>query len=223
MKKSKILSQLPILVIWLWLAFGPALQPHQIAYRQKTDKTPAHSEIYAVKGVLDFNKLPPGEPPPEPMNIPSITYAVPDAIIPEGCELTTNIAFELTLIKLINEERERRGRDPLTLNAQLGNAARQHSIFMACEGFFSHTAPSGYTFADRVSASGYDHFAVGENIYAGDDHFNSPLRAFKAWFYSSYHFRVMIHPMFTEVGIGYVFGPDSQHGGYFTADFASPE
>jgi len=143
--------------------------------------------------------------------------------IPEGCEVSTNLAYEKTLFKLINEEREKRSLPLLAWSDELSSAARKHSIDMACNDYFSHTNLDGQTFDERIGAEGYPYYAVGENIYAGDDVFNSPLRAFNGWFYSTRHFRVMTHTALTEVGIGYVYCPSSQHGGYFTADFATPE
>ena len=147
----------------------------------------------------------------------------PTFSIPIGCEISANLAYEMNLFELINAEREKRNLQTLTWNDDLAKAARKHSIDMACRGFFSHTNPDNLTFADRVSDAGYDYYGVGENIYAGDEVFNSPYRAFRAWFYSTDHFVIMTHPSLTEVGIGYIYSPGSRYGGYFTADFASPE
>ena len=147
----------------------------------------------------------------------------PDPAIPEGCDISTNLMYETNLFELINEEREKRNLEPLTWNDDLASSARKHSINMACNEFFSHVDPEGLSYEDRIKAEGYDYFAVGENIYAGDEAFNSSYRAFRAWFYSTPHFVVMTHTALTEVGIGYVYCPDSPYGGYFTADFASPE
>lgn len=142
--------------------------------------------------------------------------------IPEGCEISTNLAYEIKLFELINEERVKRHLEPLEWNDTLASAARKHSIDMACSDFFSHKNRERLSFEDRIANEGYDYFAVGENIYAGDEVFNSPYRAFRAWFYSTDHFVVMTHSALTEVGIGYVYGTGSRYGGYFTADFASP-
>jgi uncharacterized protein YkwD len=148
---------------------------------------------------------------------------IPDLSIPESCEVSTNVAYEFKLFELINEERVKRNLEPLTWNGDLADAARKHSINMACNDFFSHVNPERVSFDERITAEGYDYFAVGENIYAGDEVFNSPYRAFRAWFYSTDHFVVMTHTALTEVGIGYVYCNGSRYGGYFTADFASPE
>ena len=144
-------------------------------------------------------------------------------IIPEGCEVSTNLAYELTLFSQINAEREKRGLEALTWNQQLSDVARQHSVEMACNRFFSHVTPQGEDVAQRINEAGYDFYAAGENLYAGDDLFNTPRWTYRAWYNSARHFDVMMHKVLTEVGIGYIYAPGSQYGAYFTADFATPE
>lgn len=159
------------------------------------------------------NMLPPS--PGEPGDL-DFWYVPPD------CDVTTSSLFEGSLLELINTERIKHDLQPLELNEKLTLAARKHSLDMACNNYFSHTAPSGMTFDERIAAEGYYYFGVGENIYAGNNYFNNPLRAFRAWLYSPRHYEVMMHPELTEIGIGYAYASDSRYGGYFTADFASP-
>jgi uncharacterized protein YkwD len=142
--------------------------------------------------------------------------------VPPGCEVSTSTLFEDSLLELINTARAENDLRPLVLNEQLTRAARKHSIDMACNNYFSHTTLSGATFDERIAAEGYNYFGVGENIYAGANYFNNPLRAFRAWLNSPRHYEVMMHPELTEIGIGYAYDSDSRYGGYFTADFASP-
>jgi uncharacterized protein YkwD len=143
--------------------------------------------------------------------------------MPEGCQVITDTDIEKQLFSLINKERNRLGLDSLTWNDDLADAARKHSADMACNNFFSHTNPDGETFDDRIAAEGYEFLAAGENIYAGDEAFNTSKQAYYGWYYSSKHYRVMTYPDLTEVGIGYVYLEGSRYGGYFTADFASPK
>ncbi len=142
--------------------------------------------------------------------------------IPEGCTLSTNIGYVMTAFQLINQLRTNLGLERLIWNDQLALSAYKHSIDMACNEFFSHINLDHVDYSDRVGAEGYVFTAVGETIYAGDGMFNSPARMYRAWFNSQAHFQVMIHPALSEVGIGYVYRPDSRYGGYFTADFGAP-
>ena len=143
--------------------------------------------------------------------------------IPEGCEVNTNIGYVMMAFELINQLRANLNLNRLVWNDQLALAASKHSVDMACNHFFAHINPDEANFSDRISAEGYIFTALGENIFAGDDIYNSPAAMYRAWFNSQVHFQVMIHPVFTEVGIGYVYCPGSQYGGYITADFGSLE
>jgi len=140
----------------------------------------------------------------------------------EGCEVNTNREFESQLFELINKERKRLGLDLLIWNEDLANAARKHSADMACNDFFSHTNLDDETFNERIAAEGYEYYAAGEDLFAGDDAFNTPTQAFYGWYNSTAHYRIMTHPDLTEAGIGYVYSADSRYGGYFTADFGKP-
>lgn len=131
--------------------------------------------------------------------------------------------FETSLLELINAERNDQGLPPLSMNIHLVAAARDHSADMAFKNYFSHHGLDGTSFDDRVSAQGYVFSVVGETIYAGKDKYNCPEEAFHAWMNSTPHRTILLSDLVTEVGIGYTYNPDSSYGGYFTADFASPQ
>ena len=142
--------------------------------------------------------------------------------VPEGCDVKLDPEFENKILEMINEERINKGLLPLSMNEKLLKAARQHSVDMACKNYFNHTDLDGNSYDERVLEQGYQFAAVGENIYAGDNRYNCPEQAYKAWYRSQRHYQVMFHSMVTEIGIGYAYNPESRHGGYFTADFAKP-
>ncbi len=122
---------------------------------------------------------------------------------------------------LINEERQSQGLTPYNSQSQLQAAARSHGTDMACNGFFSHTGSDGSSVRDRVSAQGYAWSWVGENIFAGGS--ASPQSAFNWWMNSAPHRANLLHTNYTDIGIGYIYEPDSDYGGYFTAVFARPQ
>jgi uncharacterized protein YkwD len=138
------------------------------------------------------------------------------------CQAKSAADFEQSMFDLINQERQKAGVPLLTLNENLNSAARQHSADMSCEGHFSHVGSSGSTPFDRIKEQGYVFSAAGENIFAGDGTFFTPEQALKAWLNSSSHRATMLREHYSEVGIGVVYTPGSQYGGYFTIDFASP-
>jgi uncharacterized protein YkwD len=206
-------------------ALSPVPDPRQTMLEIGFRATPAPSEIIPVRKITwnDLSHLETlllAQPPVLP-DVPAALEAPMQ--VPDGCEASTNPGFERELFDLLNAERQQRGLGLLTWNDDLARAARKHSLDMACRGYFSHTSLDAVYFDQRVSAEGYSFYAVGETLFGGDGVYNSPAQAFNGWYNSTDHFNVMTHPVLTEVGIGYVYSPGSRHGGYFTADYATPE
>ncbi|MFQ5942633.1 MAG: CAP domain-containing protein [Anaerolineales bacterium] len=106
------------------------------------------------------------------------------------------------------------------MQSQLRTAARNHSTDMACNHFFSHTGSDGSNVGDRITAQGYSWSWRGENIFAGGG--ATPQSAFNWWMNSAPHRANLLHTNYTDIGIGYIYEPNSDYGGYFTAVFARP-
>ena len=124
--------------------------------------------------------------------------------------------FEIELVDLVNDERAAQGLHPLRIDHNLGRAARDHSIDMGLQGYFSHTSLDGRTAADRITAAGYLFNAYGENIAAGSP---TPEDVIDAWMSSSGHRANILNPNYCDIGIGYAYLTDSSHGHYWTQDF----
>jgi uncharacterized protein YkwD len=72
---------------------------------------------------------------------------------------------------------------------------------MAEHGFFSHTGSDGSKVSERLSRSGYDWMAVGENLaYGSVGHFTAET-VVRGWLESPPHCTVIMTPDFTEMGI----------------------
>ncbi|HKZ54485.1 MAG TPA: CAP domain-containing protein [Anaerolineales bacterium] len=155
--------------------------------------------------------------------IPSETPRAPAPTIPPACDATGNAAFESGLLALINQERQSQGLQAYNLQSQLQAAAREHSADMACNDYLSHTGSDGSTAGDRARRQGYDWSWVGENIYAtGNTSSSAPQQAFDWWMNSAPHRANLLHPNYTDIGLGYFYSSASSYGGYFTAVFARP-
>jgi len=124
---------------------------------------------------------------------------------------TTDLTgLELRIIELTNVERARHGLAPLSANAVLVAAARQHSEEMSRLGYFSHTSPTQgqRDVAERIVTAGMDDWtAVGENIawYRG---FALDLVASKVvrdWMNSPPHRANILAADFTMIGVGLSF------------------
>jgi uncharacterized protein YkwD len=140
------------------------------------------------------------------------------------CKAVEKPGYENQVLALINSARESAGLSGLTLNEQLSAAALEHSRDMACVDYIDHTGSDGSTWYDRVAAQGYANYSSArENIYVGDPSYGgTPDGAFTWWMNSQVHRDNILFADVSEIGIGYVFNPDSSYGGYYTVVFARP-
>jgi uncharacterized protein YkwD len=113
--------------------------------------------------------------------------------------------LETTVICLINEERATAGVRPVRTNGSLRQAAAGHSNSMVQDGFFEHTSPSGRTFIDRISNTGYTRGArrwlVGENLVWGSGSQSTPQSMVEAWMGSPAHRANLLRERFREIGV----------------------
>lgn len=130
-----------------------------------------------------------------------------------------NSAYAAQVVELINAQRANAGLSPLSVQSQLGSAAQLHSEDMACNNYFSHSGLDSSTVATRIERQGYHWSAAGENIGAG---YSSPESVVSGWMNSDGHRANILSADFTEIGIGYAFGADSDYGAYWTAVLARP-
>jgi uncharacterized protein YkwD len=108
---------------------------------------------------------------------------------------------ETDFLVLVNAERSSLGKNSLTANSALRNAAYLHSKDMGDNNYFSHTSLDGRTFDQRITAAGYtNYYSLGENIaYA----YGSPNAAqvFAMWKNSPGHYANMVGD-FKDAGLG---------------------
>ncbi|MGA5700283.1 CAP domain-containing protein [Peterkaempfera bronchialis] len=117
------------------------------------------------------------------------------------------------VLRLVNEERELAGCDPLTLNRRLSASARRHSGDMAFRRFMSHWGSDGSAPVDRIRRSGYRPAAWGENVAYG---YRTPEEVMDAWMTSPSHRRNILDCDYEEMGLGL-----AEPGDYWTQDFGT--
>ncbi|PCC68550.1 Cysteine-rich secretory protein family protein [Nannocystis exedens] len=105
---------------------------------------------------------------------------------------------------------------PVTAQAQLRCAARNHSKDMGVNNFFSHTGSNGSTFTQRITAAGYVWKAAGENIAAG---YSTAAQVVNGWMASTGHCNNIMNGNYKHLGIGYYYGGSSTYKHYWTQDF----
>ncbi|MCA9707839.1 MAG: DUF4215 domain-containing protein [Myxococcales bacterium] len=138
-------------------------------------------------------------------------------------------AWELQVLSLVNDARSTPtdcgsegsfgAAPPLSYNGSLTCAARNHSMDMGDNGFFSHTNLMGEGPAARLMHAGYGWSTWGENIGAG---YASPAAAVNGWLASDGHCANLMNPAFTELGVGYYNAPGSMWTHYWTQNFGAP-
>jgi uncharacterized protein YkwD len=141
-----------------------------------------------------------------------------------SCEATRDSGFEAQLLNIINSARQGGGLNPLNPQDQLTAAALAHSTDMACNGFVDHVGSDGSLWYDRVAAQGYANYnSALENMRVGSPDFGfNPQYVYDQWFVSQVHHDNMFNPDVSEAGVGYVYNPNSEYGGYVTIVFARP-
>ncbi|MGF1499060.1 MAG: CAP domain-containing protein [Elainellaceae cyanobacterium] len=132
-------------------------------------------------------------------------------------------SFVSRILELTNLRRSESGISPLTLNADLNEAAQLHSEDMALEDFFSHTGSDGSTPFDRIAETGYDYAVAAENIAAG---YATPEAVVEGWMNSPGHRANILNPTLKQLGVGYYFLETDtgsvNHNHYWTQTFGTP-
>jgi uncharacterized protein YkwD len=133
---------------------------------------------------------------------------------------------EKTMIDLTNLERRKVGRSELQFNDILAQAARKHSENMAKLNIFAHEV-EGKNVDYRVQQVGYRYRTVGENLsysWSNGYPFSHPHysveKAVIGLMNSPGHKENILHPEFTQIGIGIHITPDGRK--YFTQVFGTP-
>jgi len=136
------------------------------------------------------------------------------------CVVSENLGFETEVVALVNAARFSAGLSKLSEHALLTQVAREHSVEMACGGFFDHDSPISGPVDERVEVAGYQFYAIGENIAMG---YGSPEAVVDAWLASEGHRENLFGLEFTQIGIGFALVEAEAQTRYWTILFASPE
>ncbi len=114
---------------------------------------------------------------------------------------------EAATLCLINQVRARNGELPLRQNADLQEAALEHSREMVSDDYFAHVSPGGETPLQRVRETGYlpneqDGYTVGENIAWGTLQLSTPAAIVAAWVASPEHLANILDSSYRDTGMG---------------------
>ena len=143
----------------------------------------------------------------------SILFASPqsEAFARETADLRDLGRVRGELLARIDAERRRDRRQPLSLNAQLDQAAQRHAEDMLARSYFAHRSPDGKTVRERSRAAGYQWAAIGENLAEGQQSVDEVV---EAWMRSRGHRENVLDRRYTETGFGLALGRDPKKGEY---------
>jgi uncharacterized protein YkwD len=125
--------------------------------------------------------------------------------------------FADKVIELTNIERVRLGVPPLKRQDALCASARWLAGDMVANRYFEHVDRLGRNIDPRFPDFGYRNYAaIGENIAAGQ---RTPREVVDTWLKSPGHRANLLNADFREVGVSYVYAPNSEYGCYWVQDF----
>ena len=123
----------------------------------------------------------------------------PGTSTPEEEDFTQSVhAYVLRIVELVNEERAKAGLNPLTLQADVTEAAQVRAV--ECETLFSHTRPNGTSFSTALKEAGVSYRGAGENIAWGQ---KTPEQVMEGWMNSDGHRANILNEKYTSIGVGY--------------------
>lgn len=131
---------------------------------------------------------------------------------PTTTETTSTLsAYEQKVVDLTNQQRVKNGLPGLKVDLALSKVAREKSLDMSTNGYFSHTSPTYGSPFDMMKKFGITYRYAGENIAMGQ---RTPEEVVNAWMNSEGHRKNILSPNFTHIGVGYV-----AQGNYWTQQF----
>ncbi|MEK3990079.1 CAP domain-containing protein [Robertmurraya sp. FSL R5-0851] len=120
-------------------------------------------------------------------------------------------AYEQKVVELTNQERAKYGLAALKVDKALSKVAREKSLDMSKNGYFSHTSPTYGSPFDMMKQFGVSYQYAGENIAMGQ---RTPEEVVQAWMNSEGHRKNILSANFNYIGVGYV-----ESGNYWTQMF----
>jgi len=121
--------------------------------------------------------------------------------------------------ELINQYRKQNGLKPLKLNAELSNAAKNHSRDLAKWDRISHFGSDGSNPWDRVKRSGYNARLAAENVGTGQ---TTIEEVFKGWKESPGHNKNLLLADAEHMGIALVQDPKTEFKTFWTLVLGTP-
>ncbi len=125
---------------------------------------------------------------------------------------------EADLVRLINDERSRKGLPPVAPEPKLSSAALAHSRIMGKTGCLAFEC-GGVSVDRRIAGNGYRYGESRTYIGAGYDNAGAALAAMMG---RKSGREMVLDPAFRHVGVGYAHAGGAKYRHYWTISFAAP-
>jgi uncharacterized YkwD family protein len=112
-------------------------------------------------------------------------------------------SYATQVSQLVNQERQKAGLAPLTLDAELSNVAMAKAKDMIQNNYFDHNSPKYGSPFDMMRSFGIDYTAAGENIAKGQ---TSPQAVMADWMNSPGHRQNILSSNYDSIGVAYYQG-----------------
>lgn len=109
-------------------------------------------------------------------------------------------AIRDNILTIVNQEREKKWLNQLTIDFNLNKAAQGHAEYMAKTKNFNHTTKAGLEFHQRIKAAWYQWRTMWENIAYNQ---RSEQTVMEAWMDSPWHKANILDIDFTKIWIGF--------------------
>lgn len=186
MKRKFLISFLVISVLFSFSTVWAAPLTHTVKSGDTMWKIAMRYEI-GVSEIINAN--------PE-IKDPNLIYPGQKINVPNINDIKT---LESEVIKLVNQERSKRGLELLKANWQLSRVARYKSTDMRDKNYFAHNSPTYGSPFKMMEDFGLKFTAAGENIAKGQ---RTPKEVMNSWMNSPGHRNNILSPSFREIGVG---------------------
>jgi uncharacterized protein YkwD len=136
-----------------------------------------------------------------------VATATPASVVPQGTGSTVDKAFSDRVLEAMNAARavsrkcgtvDYPAAGPVRWNVQTEQAARTQAEYLQQNNLFGHAGANGSTVGDRLTATGYVWYTVGENLAAG---YTDMAEVVKGWIDSPSHCVNVMNPTFVDLGV----------------------
>jgi uncharacterized protein YkwD len=142
---------------------------------------------------------PDASPSPEVSGAPTMVVSVVPSVVSSASMSPLPVSQQGALLAAMNARRTEAGAERLLTHPILAALAQAHADDMASKGYFSHVSPSGVTFEQRISSSGYTGTSNAENLGLTS---NDALEIVSGWMGSEGHRVNLLNTAYVSVGIG---------------------